>query len=252
MNKIQRPNLSVVVPAYNEELNIKKGAAGRVYDYLKAQEYEWELIFVDDGSGDQTAALLDRLEKKDERIRLIKNPHQGKAATVSTGVVSSKGEIVLFSDMDQATPIDQIEKLLPFFNGGYDVVIGSRSGRRRGAPITRKIMALGFIVLRSLILRLPFRDTQTGFKAFSRRAADDIFGSLKIFGKQGVIKGAAVKAGFDLEVLYVARKKGYKIKEVPVEWNYKGTGRVHPIRDSIDGLKDMLRIRWYALKGAYK
>lgn len=252
MNKIQRPNLSVVVPAYNEELNIKKGAADRVYDYLKLQEYDWELIFVDDGSGDQTAALLDRLGKKDRRIRLIKNPHQGKAATVSTGVVSSEGEIVLFSDMDQATPIDQIEKLLPFFNEGYDVVIGSRSGRRRGAPMTRKIMALGFIVLRSLILRLPFRDTQTGFKAFSRRAADDIFGSLRIFGKQGVIRGAAVKAGFDLEVLYVARKKGYKIKEVPVEWNYKGTGRVHPIRDSIDGLKDMLRIRWYALKGAYK
>ena len=119
-------------------------------------------------------------------------------------------------------------------------------------PLLRKVMAYGFVVLRTLVLRLPFKDTQTGFKAFSREAARKVFTSLKIFGRRGVIKGAAVKAGFDLEFLFVARKLGYKIKEVPVVWHHPGTTRVNPLKDSIEGLKDMLLIRFYALKGSYR
>lgn len=241
--------LSVVIPAYNEEANIKKGAPEQVLSYLRKQNYKWEVIFVDDGSNDKTPRLLEKLTGQ-EGIKLIENPHQGKAATVTTGVLAARGEIILFSDMDQATPISGIEKFLPWFLGGYDVVIGSRSGRR-GAPLIRKFMALGFIILRTLILHLPFRDTQTGFKAFTRKAAQNVFNRLKIFGEKGTIKGAAVKAGFDLELLYIARRLGYKIKEVPVTWEYQGTMRVNPIKDSIEGLKDMLRVRWYALKGEY-
>lgn len=246
-----KPFLSVVVPAYNEEQNIKKGAAQKVLDYLKKQNYDWELIFVDDGSLDKTAQLLERFEKKEKRVHVIRNPHQGKAATVTTGMLAARGEMILFSDMDQATPISEVEKFLPWLAKGYDVVIGSRSGRK-GAPLIRKLMSLGFIILRTLILRVPFKDTQAGFKAFRREIVQNVFKSLKIFGKRAKIRGSAVKAGFDLEVLYVARKRGYRIKEVPVEWNYTGTMRVHPIRDSIDGLKDLLRIRWYAIRGAYK
>lgn len=248
---MKSPYLSVVIPAYNEEQNIKAGAPGKVLSYLKNQEWEWELILVDDGSADKTVDLLESFEKKDKRIHLVKNPHQGKAATVTTGVLSANGEIILFTDMDQATPIEEVEKFLPWFGQGYDVVIGSRSGRK-GAPLIRKLMASGFVVLRTLVLRLPFKDTQTGFKAFSRPAAQDVFKKLRIFGKHGVIKGAAVKAGFDLELLYVARRLGYKIKEVPVRWEHKGSMRVHPVKDSIDGLKDLLRIRWNAFKGAYR
>lgn len=244
------PYLSVVIPAYNEEQNIKKGAPEKVLAYLKNQKYSWEVIFVDDGSEDKTANLLDKVASRNTKVRLIKNQHQGKAATVTTGVLAGRGDIILFTDMDQATPIGEVEKFLPFFKEGYDIVIGSRSGRQ-GAPVVRKLMAFGFVLLRALVLRLPFRDTQTGFKAFTREAAHSVFKKLEIFGKGGKIAGAAVKAGFDLEVLYVARKLGFKIKEVPVEWHYQGTMRVNPLKDSIDGLKDLLRIRWYALMGKY-
>lgn len=245
------PYLSIVVPAYNEEVNVKRGVQQKILDYLLKQNYTWEVLFVDDGSADDTAALLEEFVKNDKRLKLIKNPHQGKAATVMTGMMKAEGEIIMFSDMDQATPLNEVEKFLPLFEDGYDIVIGSRSGRA-GMPFLRKVMAYGFVVLRTLILRLPFKDTQTGFKAFSNKAAKKVFTSLKIFGQRGVIKGAAVKAGFDLEFLFVARKLGYKIKEVPVEWHHPGTTRVNPLKDSIEGLKDMLLIRWFSLKGAYR
>ena len=245
------PYLSIVVPAYNEEPNVKRGVQQKILDYLLKQSYTWEVLFVDDGSADNTAKLLEEFVKKDKRLKLIKNPHQGKAATVMTGMLKAEGDIIMFSDMDQATPLSEVEKFLPLFAQGNDIVIGSRSGRA-GMPLLRKVMAYGFVVLRTLILRLPFKDTQTGFKAFTNEAAKNVFTSLKIFGQKGVIKGAAVKAGFDLEFLYVARKLGYKIKEVPVEWHHPGTTRVNPIKDSIEGLKDMLLIRWFSLKGAYR
>ncbi|MEK7521310.1 MAG: glycosyltransferase [Patescibacteria group bacterium] len=249
--KNTKPYLSVVVPAYNEEANIKRGAVDLLLEYLNKQEYAWEVIFVDDGSGDSTASLLEKYVKLDLKVHLIKNPHQGKAATVTTGVIAATGKIILFTDTDQATPMKEVEKFLPFFEQGYDVVIGSRRGRA-GMPFFRKFMAYGFVILRTLVLRLPFKDTQTGFKAFSRESAHKIFKNLKIFGSGGVIQGAAVKAGFDVEILFVARKLRYKIKEVPVEWHHPGTTRVNPLKDSIEALSDMLRIRWYALKGEYK
>lgn len=243
-------DLSVIIPAYNEEDNIKNGAAKRVLEYLKKQKYSWEVVFVDDGSSDNTANLLESFSKKEKNIRVIKNPHQGKAATVTTGMLAGFGKIILFTDMDQATPLNQIEKFFPYFKEGFDIVIGSRKGRQ-GAPIIRKLMAFGFVVLRTIFLRLPFHDTQTGFKAFTKVAAQDIFHNLIIFGKQNLIKQSAVKAGFDLEFLYVARKRGFKIKEVPVLWKYQGTRRVSAIRDGIDSIKDIIRIRWHALKGEY-
>lgn len=246
-----KPYLSVVVPAYNEEINIKKGAPDRLISYMKQQSYTWEILFVDDGSSDNTATLLEAYEKNEPRVHLIKNPHQGKAATVTTGVMMANGDIVLFTDTDQATPMKEVEKFLPLFDNGFDVVIGSRTGRA-GMPLLRKVMAYGFVFLRTIILRLPFKDTQTGFKAFSKESAHKIFSSLKIFGHGGAIKGAAVKAGFDVEILFVARKLGYKIKEVPVVWLHPGTTRVNPLKDSIEALSDMIRIRWYALKGEYK
>lgn len=237
-----KPYLSVVIPAYNEERNIKRGAPNQVLSYLKRQKYEWEVVFVDDGSTDDTVDLLSKLVQKNEHIRLIRNPHQGKAATVTTGILAAKGEIVLFSDMDQATPIDQISKFLPFFEEGYDVVIGSRAGRR-GAPIARKLMAWGFSFLRNVFLGLPFSDTQCGFKAFSQEAVKRIFPNLEIHGLGKSIRGSAVTAGFDIEVLFLAKKLGFKIAEVPVNWHYQKTGHVRIVKDSIDGLRGMLAVR---------
>lgn len=237
-----KPYLSVVIPAYNEEQNIKRGAPDKVLSYLKKQKYSWEVIFVDDGSQDKTVQLLEAIVKKDKRLRIIKNPHQGKAATVTTGVLAGDGEIVLFTDMDQATPISEIEKLLPFFKNGHDVVIGSRKGRE-GAPLVRKLMAAGFALLRNFILGLPFSDTQCGFKAFTNKAVRQIFPDLKIHGMGREIHGAAVTAGFDTEVLFLAKRGGFKIAEVPVNWHHQKAGHVRILKDSIDGLKGILAIR---------
>jgi len=249
MNKL---SLSVVIPAYNEETNIRLGALDKVSRYLEKQLYRWDVTIVDDGSTDDTHALLDAFTKNNKGFTVMHNPHQGKAATVISGMTAARGDIVLFTDLDQATPIVELEHILPWFNQGFDVVIGSRSGRRQGAPITRRIMARGFMTLRGLILGLHgIIDTQCGFKAFKRNVAHDIFGRLKLYGRGHTVQGSMVTAGFDLEVLYLANKLGYKIKEVPVEWHYVETRRVNPIIDSLQGLSDILNIRMNALRGLY-
>jgi len=245
--------LSVVIPAYNEETNIRLGALDKVVRYLEHQSYPWEVIAVDDGSTDQTAALIDDFRKSYTGFSMIRNPHQGKAATVMTGVAKSRGSIVLFTDLDQATPIREIAKLLPWFDRGYDVVIGSRSARREGAPLWRRIMAQGFMALRSVILGLPgISDTQCGFKAFRRDAAHDIFSGLQLFRRKQTVTGSMVKAGFDIEVLYLAIKRGYRVREVPVEWHYVDTRRVNPFHDSWQAIVDLVRIRVNAARGRYE
>lgn len=247
------PYLSVVIPAYNEEVNIRLGSLDKVLRYLEKVAFSWEVLIVNDGSTDATPQLLDEYAKGNKAVTIIHNPHQGKAGTVITGMLAARGNIVLFSDLDQATPIREMEKMLPWFLKGSDVVIGSRSGKREGAPLTRIIMARGFMMLRSVILGLEgIVDTQCGFKAFRRQVARDIFGRLKLYGTRHEVSGSMVTAGFDIEMLFLARKLGYHIKEVPVEWHYVETRRVSPLKDSLQGLMDIIRIRANALRGAYK
>jgi glycosyltransferase involved in cell wall biosynthesis len=246
-----KPFLSVVIPAYNEEYNLRTGVLDSVYDYLSEQKYPWEILFVDDGSTDNTAKLAEDFASKHKGFFVLKEPHRGKAGTVTAGILKAKGEIILFTDTDQATPIDQVEKILPKFRVGYDIVIGSRRGRE-GAPIIRKVMASGFSFLRCLVLRLPFKDTQCGFKAFSAKAAKEIFKHLKIFDANNKNVGASVTAGFDLEILYVARKLGYKIAEVSVDWHHKEGTKVNPLKDSIEGFRGLLMVRLNSLQGRYK
>lgn len=248
---MNKPYLSVVVPAFNEEYNLRTGVLESVYDYLSRQKYSWEILFVDDGSTDNTAKLAEDFAQKHSNFFVLKEPHRGKAGTVTAGILKAKGEIILFTDADQATPIDQLEKILPKFKEGFDVVIGSRHGRE-GAPIIRKVMASGFSFLRLLILRLPFKDTQCGFKAFSLNSADEIFKRLEIFSLKNISEGASVTAGFDLEILYVARKLGYKVAEVSVDWHHKEGTKVDPIKDSIEGLRGLLMVRLNALQGKYR
>lgn len=243
--------LSVVIPAYNEEHNLRAGVLDGVYDYLTNQKYSWEILFVDDGSTDKTLEIAREFARRHKDFTVLKEPHRGKAGTVTAGILKATGEIILFTDTDQATPIDQLEKVLPKFEAGFDVVIGSRKGRE-GAPILRKIMAYGFSILRYLVLRLPFRDTQCGFKAFRQEAAKKIFGKLEIFGSKSSTTGASVFAGFDLEILYVARKLGYKIAEVGVDWHHKEGTKVNPIKDSIEGLSGLFKVRFNSLQGKYK
>ncbi len=245
------PYLSVVIPAYNEAENIKDGSLQKVYDYLSRQKYSWEVLVVNDESTDDTLPLARKFAKAHNNFYVLAEPHRGKGGTVIAGMLKAKGEIVLFTDMDQATPLGEFDKFIPKFKKGYSVVIGSRKGRE-GAPPVRKVMAYGFALLRSIILRLPYRDTQCGFKAFRGKAAQEIFKRLQVFSEEQKVKGAAVTAGFDLEVLYVARKLGLKVAEVPVIWQHRETKRVNPVKDAWQGLRDLVKVRLNALQGKYK
>ena len=246
------PYLTVVIPCYNEETNIRLGALDKVSGYLERQSYSWEVIVVDDGSKDNSPKLLDLFAKSHTGFSVVHNPHRGKAGTVMSGMLNARGSIVVFTDLDQATPIPELEKLLPWFDRGYDVVIGSRNRRREGAPMSRVVMARGFMFLRGLILGLSgITDTQCGFKGFRRIVAKDIFSRLLLYDTRLEVQGPMVTAGFDIEALYLAKKLGYKLKEVPVEWHYVETRRVNPLKDSVQGLVDMLRIRVNAWQGKY-
>lgn len=235
--------LSIIIPAFNEKENLKQGILEMLEKYLLIQKFSCEVLIVDDGSDDGSGEIIEKFVSDKPRFKLIKNSHGGKAIAVMTGLLASKGEIGLFTDMDQATPISEVEKLLPFFDQGFDIVIGSRKGRK-GAPIIRKLMAIGFSVFRTIVLGLPFKDTQCGFKAFNRKSIEAIFPVLKERWKKHLLeKTAAVNAGFDVETLFLAKKMGFKIKEVPVEWHHVGTERVQVIKDSADAVLDILKIR---------
>lgn len=250
---IKIPYLSLIIPAYNEESNIKRGVLDLVYDYLSKQNYTWEVLIIDDGSKDKTTDLIKSFIKKHKGFELFCEPHRGKGGTVIAGMLKASGQIIVFDDMDQATPINQLEKVIPMIENGSDIAIGSRSGRK-GANIIRKIMAQGFMFLRTLILRLPFKDTQCGFKAFKKTVARPIFERMKVFNDTQIASGSSVNAGFDLELLYIARKLKYKIVEVPVEWEEKGdrgTSGVNPIKDSWEGFRDLMKVRINAFQGKY-
>ena len=252
--------ISVVIPSYNETANLEKGVLENVGDYLNRLKIDFEAFVVDDGSSDQSVELIKKYIAKNENFHLIQNSHGGKANTVISGMLQSSGGIVLFTDMDQATPINQLEKFLPYFKigfsakggpaSGWDIVIGSRHGRA-GAPVLRKLSAWGFSLLRKIILGLPFEDTQCGFKAFNQKAIQRIIPKIK--DGWGVLHtgGGAVNAGFDVEILYLAQKYGFKIAEVEVEWNYVDTERVQVFKDALAAIYDMFRIRWNDLMGKY-
>jgi glycosyltransferase involved in cell wall biosynthesis len=243
---------SLILPAYNEEENIKKGNLNKILAYLRLKDFLWEIIVVDDGSTDKTSQLIEKKYKKSENIRLIKKPHRGKAFTLIWGIKEAKGELVAFSDFDLATPIIELDKLLLVIDEGFDIVIGSRNSQRKGAPLIRKIMARSFMILRDIFINLNgLRDTQCGFKIFKRDIALRIINNLKVFKTDKYVEGPSVSAGFDLEFLYLAKKMNYRIKEIPVDWNYAETRRVNFIKDSLETLTDILKIKIFDLLNKY-
>ncbi len=250
---VDKIHLSVVIPAYDEEPNFKKGTIDEVPKYLEKQNYSWEVLIVDDGSDDNTAKLGEAFVKKHKNVRLVKNPHQGKAETVKTGVEQAKGELILFTDFDQATPLTEVEKLLPHFPE-FDIVIGSRQlpgAKREKEPFYRHLMGLVFNLLVQFIAVRGIWDTQAGFKCFKADVAKKLFSTLKVYGKGKQVKGALVTA-FDVELLFLAKKHGYKIKEVPIIWHHVSTTRVSPVKDSLRMLRDVIKVRLNDLRGIYK
>lgn len=247
------PHLSVVIPAYNEARRLP-ATLERVLHHLNGQDYDANVIVVDDGSTDGTADVARQYDHQHRRVDVIENPHQGKGATVRRGMLAAEGEIILFTDADLSAPIEEIDRLLPWFDEGYDVVIGSREGagaRRFNEPLYRHLMGRVFNFLVRLLTVEGIQDTQCGFKAFRRDVARDLFGRMRLYSDSGeAVEGAMVTA-FDVEILFLAQRLGYQIREVPVEWHYSNETKVNPVKDSWRNLRDVLRVRWNAVRGVY-
>lgn len=234
--------------------NLQKGVLDHVSRFLDEKDFSYEVIIVDDGSTDGSMEFIEKYIKRNVKISLTKNPHYGKAGAVTTGMLESHGRYRLFTDMDQATPIEELDKLLPFLQTGeYDIAIGSRKDKRKGAPAIRLFVSRSAIVLRKYAIGIKeISDTQCGFKLFTNEAADTLFTKYKKFNNNFTeITGAAVTFGSDIEILYMAQKMGYKIKEVPVNWLFVESRRVSPIKDSIQGVIDLVKIKKNAMAGKY-
>lgn len=245
--------LSVVIPCFDEMANLQKGVLEKIKAFLDKKKFSYEVIVVDDGSKDGSTEFVKSFVSENPKFSLIENNHLGKAGAVTTGMLLAKGKYRLFTDMDQATPIEEVDKLLPFFEKGYDVAIGSRGRVRKGSPLTRKFVSNAAIILRSLILGMSeIVDTQCGFKMFSEKASRMLFPKIReIHHGFSHISGSSVTGGFDMELLYLAKRMGLKIKEVPVVWLYVETRRVNPMKDSIEGFISLFQIRLNQLKGRY-
>ena len=247
------PNISLVIPCYNEEKNIQTGSLDKIAHFVNHDDQINEVIIVDDGSSDDSVKLI----KKDylseyPKFKLIQNNHGGKAMAVTAGFIEAKGEYVLFTDFDLAVPIEEISKLKSELEkDDLDVVFGSRGSHREGAPLIRKIMAIGMIILRKMIIGLDVKDTQCGFKMFRREVFLKIIKKMKVYGGEIRRKGPSVSAGWDVELLFLSRKMGYKVKEIEVIWRHVDTKRVNFVTDSIEGLRGLISIRINDMKGLY-
>jgi glycosyltransferase involved in cell wall biosynthesis len=252
MNK----GLSIIIPCYNEENNLKRGVLKEVYDYIKDQKYNWEVLVCNDESTDNSLKLVKEFVQKHQGFKILDLPHGGKPSAVWGGIKEAKYPIILFTDMDQSTPLKEVAKLLPYFNQDYDVVIGSRGASREGNSFIRKLMSQVFLIGRRLFLLHDIVDTQCGFKAIRTDLAKKIFPELQFFKDKTDNKGWRVSA-FDVELLFMAQKWGYKIKEVEVEWRNedssttKGDNSLRFKKESTQMIQEIIRVKRNDLKGFY-
>jgi len=237
--------LSVIIPAYNEEKRIAD-TLNNVDGYLEKQKYDYEIIVVVNNSRDRTYDIVKALEASTVQKATAMNLKEGgKGNAVKRGILeAATGDVVLFMDADNATPVSEIEKFLPFFESGIDVVIGSRYTNpdlvKHKQPLYRVVLSRMSNFLIQLLAVPGIKDTQLGFKAFTGKAAKDIFSRVKI-----------LRWGFDMEVLTIARDIGYKIKEVGVSWTEHGGSHV-PLKAYIESLIDLFRIKFKQLNGVYR
>lgn len=235
--------LSVVVPAYEEEKRLP-AAFDEMLPYLRTFPEPWELVIVDDGSKDGTAALVEAWSRKEPRIRLVRLPrNQGKGAAVREGMLAAKGDWRLFRDADSSTAMSELEKFLPLMVGA-DVVIASRrvahsNIARHQAPL-RELMGKGFTMICRLLLVWEIRDYTCGFKLFSARAAQEIFSRQRL-----------ERWAFDAEILYLAKRLGYKIVQQPVTWQDEEGSKVRLARDAVNSFFEILQVLLTAWTGGY-
>jgi glycosyltransferase involved in cell wall biosynthesis len=235
---------SIVIPAYNESRRIER-TLQEVLAYAAQQRWDAEVIIVNDGSRDNTVEIVGRYAEKNPALRLIENPgNRGKGYSVRNGMLKAGGDVMLFSDADLSAPIGESAKLFEQIQMGADVAVGSRwvkpELQTQKQSLHRQAFGRVFNLALRLVLGLRFKDTQCGFKAFSRRAVDSIFPQQRI-----------ERWGFDPEVIFLAEKKGLKVIEVPVQWAHEPGGSIHPVRDGLRMLLEMLKVRWYWIAGKY-
>lgn len=241
---MQDPAYSIVIPAYNESARL--GATlEKVAAYIAQNNLDAEVLVVNDGSRDNTAEIIRNFAACNPAIRLLENPgNRGKGYSVRNGMLNARGRILLFSDADLSSPIEEFSKLLEALNDGADIVIGSRwvnpKLQTQRQPLHRQLFGRVFNLLLRTTLGLQFHDTQCGFKAFKRRAAEAVFPQQRI-----------ERWGFDPEILFLARKMGFVVREVPVVWGHSGGARINPVLDGARMFGEMLRVRWYDVSGKY-
>lgn len=244
--------LSVIIPCYNESENLKRGVLREVKNFLQKQDYSWEVIISDDESSDDSWLLVEEFALNDPNFVHLKNKHGGKPSAVKSGVEKARGEWVLLTDMDQATPITELNKLLPYITTN-EVIIGSRGMTRKNFPLYRKIASMIFLNLRRFLLLRNIRDTQCGFKVFKRTVILKLFPMLQFFKTKALVLGWRVSA-YDAELLFLAEKHGYKIAEVPVLWEDKDISKGKQrsfVKESKDMLFEIIRVRINDLRGEY-
>ena len=235
---------SIILPAYNESARI--GATlDRILAFVAEQHWHAEVMVVNDGSTDSTADIVRSYSQKNPALRLLDNPgNRGKGFSVRNGMLHASGEFLLFSDADLSSPIEESVKLFTAIAEGADIAIGSRWLRpelqKQRQPLHRQLFGRMFNLALRIVLRLKFRDTQCGFKAFTRRAAHAIFPLQQI-----------ERWGFDPELLYLARKFDFVVKEVPVSWSHREGTRIQPLKDGIRMVGEIFKIRWNAMRGRY-
>lgn len=236
--------LSVIIPVYNEEFKIKRTLID-IDKYLRKQNYNYEIIVVNDGSKDKTIKVLETLKSRIVNLRLIDNKeNKGKGYVVKQGMLQAKGQYRLFTDADNSTSIEQVKKMWPYFRQGYDIIIGSRDVQKAVVAVSqswlRKLLGNIFNLIVQMVCGLwGIWDTQCGFKGFNKRVVKDIFPKLTITGW-----------AFDVEVLVLSKKAGYKVKEIPVRWINSFESKVN-LKEMIKMLFDVFKIRLNLIKRIY-
>lgn len=237
--------LSVVVPVYNEDKRLKSGF-GHYYSYLKKQKYSWELIFVNDGSRDNTLKLLEDLVKGKPQVKIVSySDNHGKGYAICQGIEKAQGEYILFTDLDHSVPIQTAENFFPYFEKGYPVVIGSR--RVKGAKIAvhqkplREFLGRGFTAIVNMFIYWGVADATCGFKAFENSVAKKIFSKITVYDW-----------AFDAEILYICKKNSIKLAQAPVTWSDVRGSKVSLKKDILRSFRGILKIRINDLKGKYK
>jgi len=238
------PQYSIVIPAFNEAARIES-TLQKIIAYITAKQWDAEIILVNDGSDDGTVEIVEKYARTHRRLRLISNPgNRGKGYSVRNGMLHATGKLALFSDADLSSPIEEAEKLFDAIGQGADIAIGSRwlqvKLQRKRQPLYRQLFGRAFNRLLRTMLALPFKDTQCGFKAFTRKSIDAIFPLQKV-----------ERWGFDPELLFLAKRFGFKIAEVPVAWSHREGTRINPLSDGPRMVFEMMTVWWNAITGKY-